>query len=207
MHCKKSAPSPGQLSVFDTENDGSDICDTTASNPVTHSETIESNSSDSTSYSIAPEMLGHEEVVLPTAVEALNSVDANTPWESELTTGDVQVQDVEEEPQPTPTPAVSEDTAMETQREATQDDFHNQVLAAINELGKREARRLCSPLKIQQKRNGIELSTELMVAAIRKKFKTNPDQVIAVIRERLPKLLPTLEQELIAQQQLQEQAS
>ena len=128
------------------------------------------------------------------------SVDENNTCVSKLTTDKVQVQNVEEELQFIPTAAVSENTAVDTQPELTQDDFHSQVLAAIDSLGKREARRLCSPLKIQQKRNGIELSTELMLAAIRKKFKSDPDRVIAVIGERLPKLLA------IAQQQLQQQA-
>jgi hypothetical protein len=207
MPSKKSTQSPGQLSLFNTENLGCNTSDTTVSNPVTLCETVEDNSSDSTSHSTVSEALGHDEVVSFTAVEAPNSVDANNLWETEPTPGDAQAQEVEEELQPIPTPSVSEDSEMETLLEATQDDFHNQVLAAINELGKREARRLCGPLKIQQKRNGIELSTELMVAAIRKKFKTDPDRVIAVICDRLPRLLTTLEQESIAQQQLQEQAS
>jgi hypothetical protein len=59
----------------------------------------------------------------------------------------------------------------------------------IDKLGKREARRLCSPLGIQQKCNGVELTTELMVASIRREFKTNPERVIEVICERLPELL------------------
>jgi len=47
-------------------------------------------------------------------------------------------------------------------------------------------------LKLQQKRNGVELSTELMVASIRLQFKANPERVIEVIRERLPNRLPTV---------------
>jgi hypothetical protein len=45
-------------------------------------------------------------------------------------------------------------------------------------------------LRLQQKRNGVELSTELMVASIRLSFKASPERVIEVIRDRLPELLP-----------------
>lgn len=70
-----------------------------------------------------------------------------------------------------------------------QPELYIQVLAAIDELGKREGRKVMGGLKLQQKRNGVELSTELMVASIRREFKANPDRVIEVIRERLPELL------------------
>jgi hypothetical protein len=68
--------------------------------------------------------------------------------------------------------------------------LYAQALAAIDGLGKREARKLCSPLSIQQKRNGVELSTELMIASIKREFKADPERVIEAIRERLPDLLP-----------------
>jgi hypothetical protein len=66
-----------------------------------------------------------------------------------------------------------------------QSELCAQVLAVIDGLGKREARKLCGPLGIQQKRNGVELSTELMVASIRREFKANPDRVKKVFGERL----------------------
>jgi hypothetical protein len=44
-------------------------------------------------------------------------------------------------------------------------------------------------LKLQQKRNGVELSTELMIASLRREFKASPERVIEVIRSRLPELL------------------
>jgi hypothetical protein len=47
-------------------------------------------------------------------------------------------------------------------------------------------------LKLQQKRNGVELSTELMVASIRLQFKADPERVIEVIRSRLPNRLPAV---------------
>jgi hypothetical protein len=63
------------------------------------------------------------------------------------------------------------------------------VLAVIDNLGKREARKIMGALKLQQKRNGVELSTELMVANIKREFKASPDRVIEAIRDRLPELL------------------
>ena len=43
-----------------------------------------------------------------------------------------------------------------------------QVLQIISRLSKRESRPLCKPLKIQQKRNGTELSLEFIRGAIRR---------------------------------------
>lgn len=71
-----------------------------------------------------------------------------------------------------------------------QPEVYAQVLAAIDGLGKREARKMMGGLKLQQKRNGVELSTELMIASIRRELKTDPERVIEVIRDRLPELLP-----------------
>jgi hypothetical protein len=70
-----------------------------------------------------------------------------------------------------------------------QSSLEAQVLAALDNLGKREARKLMGGLKLQQKRNGVELSTELMIASIRREFKVSPERVIEVINERLPELL------------------
>lgn len=70
-----------------------------------------------------------------------------------------------------------------------QPELYAQALAALDNLGKREARKLMGGLKLQQKRNGVELSTELMVASIKREFKVEPDRVIEAIRLRLPELL------------------
>jgi hypothetical protein len=70
-----------------------------------------------------------------------------------------------------------------------QPSLHVLVLAVIDNLGKREARKVMGGLKLQQKRNGVELSTELMVASIKREFKASPERVIEVINERLPELL------------------
>ena len=87
-----------------------------------------------------------------------------------------------------PEPELEIDT-LDTQVQEPQPDISARALDVIDKLGKREARRLCSPLGIQQKCNGVELTTELMVASIRREFKTNPERVIEVIEERLPELL------------------
>jgi hypothetical protein len=71
----------------------------------------------------------------------------------------------------------------------------------IDSLGKRDIRKLCSPLGIQQKTNGTELTTELMKALVKRKFKENPQMVVEVISDRFPQLLPTIP-EANQQQQL-----
>lgn len=70
-----------------------------------------------------------------------------------------------------------------------QPEVYAQALAAIDNLGKREARKLMGGLKLQQKRNGVELSKELMVASIKREFKASPDRVIEVMSDCLPELL------------------
>ncbi|MGK7876660.1 MAG: hypothetical protein AB4426_26220 [Xenococcaceae cyanobacterium] len=69
-------------------------------------------------------------------------------------------------------------------------DLHTQAAAILESLNKRSSRRLCKPLGIQQKRNGIEKSLELIKAEIRRQFKESPERVINVIRDHLPELLP-----------------
>ena len=77
--------------------------------------------------------------------------------------------------------------------------LYDQIAAIIENLTKRQSRKLCSPvvkggLGIQQKRQGVEKSLEFIKAEIKAKFKTNPEPVIAVIRNRLPELLTSLTQ-------------
>ncbi|NJO93271.1 MAG: hypothetical protein HC820_00920 [Hydrococcus sp. RM1_1_31] len=75
----------------------------------------------------------------------------------------------------------------------------------IDRLGKRDLRKLCSPLGIKQKTNGTELTTELMKALVKRKFKENPQKVIQVISDRLPHLLPAFS-ELNQQHSLEKEA-
>ena len=64
------------------------------------------------------------------------------------------------------------------------------VLEVIRGLKKRELRRILSPLGIQQKRNGVEITTELAVAQITRIYKEDSAKVTAVIRDKLPEKLP-----------------
>jgi hypothetical protein len=58
-------------------------------------------------------------------------------------------------------------------------------VGSYQQLHSRASEKLMGGLKLQQKRNGVELSTELMVASIRREFNANPNRVIEVIHERL----------------------
>jgi hypothetical protein len=69
---------------------------------------------------------------------------------------------------------------------------HQSIPEIIDSLGKRDIRKLCSPLGIKQKTNGTELTTELMKALVKRKFKENPQMVVEVIGVRFPDLLSTL---------------
>jgi len=79
------------------------------------------------------------------------------------------------------------------------------MLEIIDSLGKRELRKLCSPLGIKQKTNGTELTTEFMKVIIKRKFDENPVQVVEVMSDRLPQLLPIFP-EFNQQQQLERKA-
>jgi hypothetical protein len=68
-------------------------------------------------------------------------------------------------------------------------DLENQLLSLIDQFSKRQLRKLCHPLDIKQKTNGVEKSTDLMRAAIRRKCKENPQQIVCIIRQRLPDLI------------------
>ncbi len=64
-------------------------------------------------------------------------------------------------------------------------ELYARTVAVIDNLNKVNARKLCKPLGIQQKRNGVELTKELMVANIKRVLKTNPELVISTISEKL----------------------
>lgn len=64
-------------------------------------------------------------------------------------------------------------------------ELYEEALKIINGLKKLEARQLCKPLGIQQKRNKIELSKDILIGNIKKKFKENPRLVIELLTEKL----------------------
>lgn len=68
---------------------------------------------------------------------------------------------------------------------------HQSIPEIIDRLGKRDIRKLCSPLGIQQKTNGTELTTELMKALVKRKFKENPQMVVEIMSDRFSSLMST----------------
>jgi hypothetical protein len=146
------------------------------------------------SYTTATIQPGTEAVTTPqTQTETVEEVEAEQESAVE--------EHVLDQPQAdTPAIEILENVPVETEVEETvtsvsavnspQPSLCVQALAVIDNLGKREARKIMGALKLQQKRNGVELSTELMVASIKREFKASPDRVIEAIRDRLPELLP-----------------
>lgn len=64
-------------------------------------------------------------------------------------------------------------------------ELYARAVAAIDSLSKVKARKLCKPLGIQQKRNGVELSKELAIANIKRVLKINPELVISTLSAKL----------------------
>ena len=62
---------------------------------------------------------------------------------------------------------------------------YEQALTVINGLTKVQLRKLCKPLGIQQKRNDVELTKDLMAANIKKVLKSNEQLVISTIVQKL----------------------
>lgn len=85
-------------------------------------------------------------------------------------------------------PVVLEPVVLEpvqAQQQTVTPELYDQAVTVINGLNKVQLRKLCKPLGVQQKRNGVELSKQLMAGNIKKVFKTNPELVISTISERL----------------------
>lgn len=74
---------------------------------------------------------------------------------------------------------------VQAQQQTVTPELYDQAVTVINGLNKVQLRKLCKPLGVQQKRNGVELSKQLMAGNIKKVFKTNPELVISTISERL----------------------
>lgn len=64
-------------------------------------------------------------------------------------------------------------------------------LELISHLNKRQIRTLCAPLNIRQKLSGVEKTRDAMVAEVLNALESDRPRVIAVVRERLPNLIPT----------------
>ncbi len=78
-------------------------------------------------------------------------------------------------------------------RDKSRQPLYEQTAAILDKLTKRNARKLCLPLGITQKTNGVEKTLTFMKAEIKTKFKDHPNLVIQVIQEKLPELLPNQE--------------
>lgn len=83
----------------------------------------------------------------------------------------------------------SSDSCLNQQDSSEQLEIHGLISKALDTLTKRQARKLMGGLGLQQKRNGVELSTELMIANIKREFKTNPEKLMQIIEERLPEII------------------
>jgi hypothetical protein len=68
-------------------------------------------------------------------------------------------------------------------------DLHAQAEQIISNLNKRQSRKLCKPLGIQQKHGKVEKTLTFIKAEIRSLFKDDPERVIATIQEKLPELI------------------
>ncbi len=74
------------------------------------------------------------------------------------------------------------------------DNLHIQIETIINNLNKRQSRKICKSLGIQQKYGKIEKSLTFIKAEVRSLFKENPERVIAVVQEKLPELISITDQ-------------
>ncbi len=97
------------------------------------------------------------------------------------------------EPEPskivTPQPENSLQTK-KAQLSSTKYDFNAQIVAILEQLNKRQSRKICAPLNIRQKQKGVEKSLEKMKVEILAIFQSQPEKVIEVIGTRLPELMP-----------------
>jgi hypothetical protein len=99
------------------------------------------------------------------------------------------------------TPEVDEDDSPDsepTTPEVDEDDFPDsevenplyiQTKAIINNLNKRQSRKICQPLGIKQKCGKAEKSLLSIRTEIENLFKHDPEKVISVIQEKLPELI------------------
>jgi hypothetical protein len=93
-------------------------------------------------------------------------------------------------PEP-PTPAVQPESlpdAAELDAEP-ENPFYVQIETIITNLSKRQSRKICQPLGIQQKCGQAEKPLTSIKTEINNLFHDNPEKVITVIQEKLPELI------------------
>ena len=103
----------------------------------------------------------------------------------------------EPEPQPEPPQSQPEETKIATQKEATENS-PQKLSSFVKNLKQAQLRKLCRPLGIQQKRNGVNLSTQLLRAEVLRKVHQEPQTVMAVISARLGREISASVQEIVA---------
>ena len=102
-----------------------------------------------------------------------------------------------EPPQPEPAQSQPEETKVATQNEAS-DHSPPKLSSFVKNLKQAQLRKLCRPLGIQQKRNGVNLSTQLLRAEVLRKVHQEPQTVMAVISARLGREISASVQEIVA---------
>ena len=64
-----------------------------------------------------------------------------------------------------------------------------QIREMLKKLTKRDCRKICAPLKIQQTYKGKEINTNSMKNAVLEKFDSNSELVLQVLAKYLPELM------------------
>jgi hypothetical protein len=70
-------------------------------------------------------------------------------------------------------------------------NFYIQTEGIMNNLTKRQSRKLFKPLEMKIKSNGVEKSLTVTKAEILKLFQQDPEKVITVLQQQLPELFTT----------------
>ena len=104
-------------------------------------------------------------------------------------------QDFQTNPEPEPPKIVppQPEKSLKTKKAqlpSTKREFNAQIAAILEQLNKRQSRKICAPLNIRQKQKGVEKSLERMKAEILAIFQSQPEKVIEVMGARLPELMP-----------------
>ena len=90
-----------------------------------------------------------------------------------------------------PTPAVQPESLPDSAKPDTEPEnpLYIQTETIITNLSKRQSRKICQPLGIQQKCGKAEKPLTSIKTEINKLFHDNPEKLITVIQEKLPELI------------------
>ena len=94
-------------------------------------------------------------------------------------------------------PQIEESVVLEESMFSNSEEVEK-IAATLDNMTKRQARKLMGGLGLQLKRNGVELSTEQKIANIKREFKTNHQTFVQIVHERLPEIINTQEDTLKA---------